>query len=581
MSLTSNFDYCIELSLDVTKTIFHLAFKNEKLFPHNIGPLQRTFAGHAATVYVTALDDMDRPADLSFQDDKHILFSIPFDVSVSIPDAPDPALAKLTISATAQIPGRLDSWTESGSDVLGITFADVTPDSVTITNLTGLPAIDPAEIARSIHAKYDTLQHTYTLGADVLNLYDGTRDTGLSPPDPGNPPITCAVETPGGGTQEYLKVDAPIWVDVPQALNFTSFGHLDFHRPLTQTDTTITVDMTSEPAQAGLATAVVFDQTGSIADLVAANLKPLAVQAISGFGVITEPAFSTAAATQLLQQEVAAYVQPLRYDVYTPQSGDPTVTLSTPVGFLLAGPGVLAILMNRRSGTAADDSPPDDFLGAAQLALAVGRDKVIERSDDVIAKRFPGVNNGGAEIHTSSGDATLHTCHATPEDDGDHGEHPGHLWVSGDATVHIPCWPDPDVSFEGPVFVDASEVDTDKGCTLKLQPRAGHFDVDESCCSVLLDLLIPVVGWVMLIVVEVMINDVGGQLASSVAAGEGQAVQPFPPVVFSIAEVTACLTGLTISHGGFVFPGKVDIRRLGTSFQDRQSQGGLPGPDNP
>lgn len=581
MSLTSNFDYCIELDLDVVKQIFHLAFKNEQLFAHNIGPLSRTFAGHAATLNIAVLDDDSRPADLSLQDDKHILFAIPFDVMVSIPDAPDPSLSMLTISATAQIPGRLDSWTENGTDVLGVTFSDVTPAAVGIANLTGLPTIDATAILASIHSKYDTLQHRYTLGDDILNLYDGTRDVTLQPTDPGNPPITASVATPGGGAQEYLNVSAPIWVSVPEALGYTSFGDLVFYRPVTQTDTTVTVDMTAEPTDPSLKTVVQLDNTGPAATIVAQDLQPLAVNALHGYGAITEPAFTPAAATAMLQQEIANYIQPLHYDVYTPQSGDPSVTLSTPVGFLLPPDGVLAVLMNRRTGTAADDTAPDNFLGTNALALAVGRDKVIERSDAVIAARFPGVNNGGAPIHTSSGDATLKHCHAAPENDGDHGASPGHLWVTGDATVHIPCWPDPDVSFEGPVFVDASRVDTAAGCTLQLQPRAGHFDVDESCCAVLLDLLIPVVGWIMLVVVEATINSVGGELATDVANGEHQAIQPFPPEVFSIAQVTACLTGMTITSGGFVFPGVVDVRRLGTSFQDRLAQHLLPRPDYP
>ena len=32
MSLTSNFDYCVELALGPVKAIFHLALKNEELF---------------------------------------------------------------------------------------------------------------------------------------------------------------------------------------------------------------------------------------------------------------------------------------------------------------------------------------------------------------------------------------------------------------------------------------------------------------------------------------------------------------------------------------------------------------------
>ena len=590
MSITSNFDFCIELGLESVKQIFHLALKNEHLFPHTLGPFTRTLSGHDATVNVSVLDDNDRPANLSFQDPKHLLFDIPFDIHVEIPSAPDPSLSMLTISATANVPGRLDSWSDSSSGnpnpVLGVSFSDITPAAVGISSLTGVPSIGVANMLSAIHSKYDALPHVYTQpsaygGINKLNLYDGTRDTTLLPPLPGNPQITATLNP--HGTDQYLHVSSPISVHIPGpgGFNYDSFGHLDFNRLVTTTDTTVTVDMATEPTDPTLKTVVVLDNTAYPHDLVVAQIQPQAVGAISGFGSITEPAFTSVAARALLQQEIANYLQPLSYAVYSPQSGDPTQPLATPVGFLLVATGALAILLNRRTGTVADDVAPDDFLSGDQLALAVSAQKVIERSDAVIRERFPGVNNGGAEIHTKSGDATLKHCHAAPEDSGQHGDSPGHLWVTGDATVHIPCWPDPDVSFEGPVYIDATRVDTADGCTLDLQPRAGKFNVSESCCDVLLDLLIPVVGWIMLVVIEGTINSVGGELATDVANQEAKSITPFPPVVLGIAQVSGCLTGLNITGQGFIFPGEVKIRRLGTSFDDRKQENGLPRPGQP
>ena len=75
MSLTANFDYCIELGIDQVREIFHLAFKSEDRYPHNVGPLIRTFSGRDMTVNVRVHDDEDRAAELTFQDEKHMLFS--------------------------------------------------------------------------------------------------------------------------------------------------------------------------------------------------------------------------------------------------------------------------------------------------------------------------------------------------------------------------------------------------------------------------------------------------------------------------------------------------------------------------
>ena len=91
MSLTANFDYCVQLGLAPVKTIFHLALKNEQLFPHNVGPFTRTLSGRTLTLRVRLIDDETDFADLEFADAKHIRFMLPFELTVQTPDSPDPA----------------------------------------------------------------------------------------------------------------------------------------------------------------------------------------------------------------------------------------------------------------------------------------------------------------------------------------------------------------------------------------------------------------------------------------------------------------------------------------------------------
>lgn len=591
MSNTSNFDYCVQTSLGVVREIFHLAFKQESLFPHNIPPVTRTIGGHPATVEVVVLDDETRPADVDFADDKHLRFRLPNNITVQIPDAPDPALSRITLESTAVFAGRLDSWPDdSGEPVLGVTFDDVTAAGVSVEDLAGLPTVGAAEMTATIHSRYSArgFTHRYTApapgGSAVLNLYDGTRDPSLLPPHPSTAQITATLESPGG--IEHIKVVAPIHVDVPTGVggyHYISFGDLTFWRAVTRTDTTVTVTMGTEPADAALKTQVHLDNTGPGQSTVVSMLQPLAVNAISGFGTITEPAYSVSAAEATIAAEIAAYLVTRKFGLYTPRSPEPDVILSTPIGFLLVATGTLAILMTRRHGTAADDVAPDDFRGTRDVALAAGRELVIEKSDAIIAARFPGINGGGGyEFHREQGDATLKTCHAAPENDGAHDAHPGHLWVTGEAEVHIDCWPDPDVTFSGPVYIDATpHPDDPAGCWLELQPRAGEFDVGESCCDVLLDILIPVVGWIMLAVVESLIDEVGGQIAEETATAETQLVQALPKVVIGIAEITCCLETIVVSDQGFVFPGNLAVRREGRSFDDLHDTDSLPRPDRP
>jgi hypothetical protein len=577
MSLTSNFDYCVELGIGPVKSIFHLAFKSEERFPHNIGPVSRDFSGQTMSISVRVMDDETDAADLSFFDDKHITFSFPFELTAEIPDAPDPALGRVTLKVRTEVPALLSSWSENGEDVLGLDFAGILAADVNITNLEGLPILSVGNFQAAVHTRYVAMpKHIFDYAGNTLLLYDGSRDPGLVPPNAATPFEITVVLEDHGGTQ-YLKVTAPIYVAVPSAFDYKSYGRLIFWRKVVSVDNTVTVNMAAEPSEAALKTVVELDTPSVALVPIIAALTPLAVGAVSGFGTIVEPAFSDAGARALLQNEIAAYLQPLRFPVYTPRSGDPAIPLTTPVGFLLPADGVLAILMNQRGGSAAG-SVPDNFLGAHDVALAVSRARFLEFVDEAIKNEFPGLDAGGFEVHNAEGDATLKSLSVDPSDPGEHDQTRGHLWTTGEAEVHIDCWPDPDVSFAGPIFLNPLVTETGEECSMKIQAQAGDFDFDESCCDVFLDLIIPIVGWIMLAVVESTIDDVGGELADEIADEQGKKINAIPPVVNGIAEVQACLLDVLVQRQGVVMPGKLRVRRLGTSFEDLAEGGGLPRP---
>jgi hypothetical protein len=270
--------------------------------------------------------------------------------------------------------------------------------------------------------------------------------------------------------------------------------------------------------------------------------------------------------------------------MYSPESGDPDEPLSTPVGFLLVSDEVMAILMNRRTGNAADDHAPDDFLSSNELALGIGRAKVDDFIEQAVDNAFSGLSRtngsytGSHRLETEEGDATLKELTVTPSNPGTHDESEGHLWITGYAEVHIDCWPDPDAEFEGPVFIEATRVEGEQGCELDIEGRAGDFDIDQSCCDVLIDWLIIIVGWIMFFVIESTIDAVGGELAATIAAEQGEQIQAIPPVVRGIAEVTACLNDVNVTSDGFILPGDITIRRLGRSYEDLEEDSDLPRP---
>lgn len=578
MSLTANFDYCVQLGLVPVKTIFHLALKNEELFQHNVGPFTRTFSGRTLTVSARLLDDETDPADLEFADEKHLRFMLPFELTVLTPDAPDPALSRVTLKATCTLPGALANWPVEGVDQLGVDFAAVTAADVTVPAVSGLPALDAARFLAAIHTKYVALpSRTFTLGDNVLVIYDGNRDPLLVPANAAVPSeIQTAIEANDG--KQYLKVTLPLHATVPSALNFAHFGHATFWREIVMGDATVSVNMATEPTAAALATTIDFEGDPLFESTVVAALLPLLKTQLAGFGTLTEPWFTEASAKTLLAAEIATYASTRRFPVYTPKSGDPAVPLSTPVGFLIPAAGVLAVLMNRRDASVADFAP-DAFLGTHQVALAVGRAALDEMIQRAMNEQFPGVNTeGGSEVSTDEGTATLYTLSVTPSDAGEHGQSEGHLWASGYAEVHIDCWPDPDVTFDGPIFLRAVLTETDESCSMEVKPEMGEFDAGQSCCDVFVDILIPVVGIVMLIVIESMIDKVGGELAADFAGQQARNIEAIPPFVAGVAELQACLESVTTSSQGLVFPGKLRIRREGRSFEDLSESGDLPRP---
>ena len=741
MSLTGNFDYCVQMGIQQVREIFHLAFKSEDRYPHNIGPIEHPLPGERVVmVNVRVHDDESRPAELHFEDLKHMRFSFPFDLTVETEDAPDPELSRVTMQVRVEVLGLLTAWDEEGEDVLGISFEGIVPAQVDIIELEGLPTIDinninnaihnkydevphvyndaasgstliiyddardgtltppnhampadivavlenhggtdylkvtlplhvsinlpggsvynsygtivfwrtfeqtdtlitvnmsiepadsalatqvnldnvtdqkaaeTAEIRAAIHDKYDTAPtHTYSIGGNTLTVYNGNADATLYPPNANVPStIEAALET--HGSVEYLRVQLPIHASVPLALGFQSYGHIIFYREVQRPNTTeLRINFANTPADPALATDIVFTSpdpgglvemnllpftsttiaafgtvTGPSFGVVLQSIRAQAVTAINNFGIITEPAISESAARTMLQEEIAAYLVSRRYPMYSPKSGDETEPLFSPVGFLLIEHDVLAVMMNRRFGTPADDEVPDHFLGASDFALATSRAKIFEYVDDTVDELFPGLDGSGGSysgshyVETDDGDATLKSLNISLADPGQHDVSEGHFWITGEAEVHIDCWPDPDVDFDGPVFLDSTTgVDADGNCTFNIDARPGDFDVDQSCCSCIINWLIPIVGPIMHFVIENTVEDVGGELIDDYVEGQARHMNAIPPVVNGIAEIIPCLTDALLQSGGLILPGTMTVRRLGRSFEDLEAERDTPRP---
>ncbi|MCK6528607.1 hypothetical protein L6R50_13975 [Myxococcota bacterium] len=463
----------------------------------------------------------------------------------------------------------------------------------TLVLLDEIPAVDAEVFEAAFHQAYldGVFPHQHSTGLGTITFYDGTADPSLTPAHPLSAEITTELLVEG--TVTYLRVRIPCHVSAA----LSSFGVLRFDRVVNVTPTTVSVDFGAAPGAAGHET--VFQMEVSYLDGVLAaftgtveialdsvgpqsgpnpsgTLTTAIAQAAdafaAAFGDVAQAAPSEARARELIAEEVANYLRQQHFPLYTPDPGENDAVLTSPVGKLLVAEEVLAIQLTPRVGE--PDEVPESFVGANRMALAVGLARVNELIQQQIAETFP-------DLHTEQGDRIeevtdrkvwLRSLSVSPAD--------GHFDVSGSASVEIDCWWDPDVEFSGPVYLVATTgVDEDGNCTLQVDPEPGDFDLDQSCCDILIQIFIPVVGWIMAAVITSALDAVGTEVFDSTAGTAAQVVEALPPVVIGIAAVESCLVDVRVQANGMVFPGKIEVERVDRSFEElaeerRQPSGG-------
>jgi hypothetical protein len=491
-------------------------------------------------------------------------------------------------------------------DAFILKLAEVPPSSdsahQTTVNLVNLEAVDAQPFIDALHVAYahQVFAHSYTsLGGTVL-LYDGDLDTSLVPQHPSAAEIDATLEYDGAIL--WLHVQIPCYATHTSGIS--SFGHLHFHRRVEITTTQIIVHFEEGPnlslyperaARFELPDSAILEsalngQYVRNVDVVLAGIGPqhapnpasALIEAIArafdefvaAFGDVAHAAPSEDRARELVRQYVAEYFHDRKFPVYTPDPGENEVALSAPVGRLLVADEILAIQLNRRAGTT--EGPPEPFLGSNRLALAAGKEYVMERTLDVLGQRFPGLttkhSNGLSGRHRvteiTDRKVWLEKLHVSLEN--------GYFKVWGSCEVQVDCWWDPDVSFSGPVTLAVTVIESEEGCALEVEGVAGDFDVSQSSCDILLYVIIPIVGWIVGAVIAGTIAATADGVIDTVAEATGDSTEALPPVVWGIAEVWTCLRDIVIRSDGLVLTGDVRVRRVDRSFEDLEGDRRLP-----
>jgi hypothetical protein len=116
----------------------------------------------------------------------------------------------------------------------------------------------------------------------------------------------------------------------------------------------------------------------------------------------------------------------------------------------------------------------DAFADGSPFAVAVDAEKCNSIVQPVIDAE------NGKHRNIRGHDVEVHDISATLSDPGEHGVTTGHLWLAGQATIHIDCWPDSHISFSGPITLSP---DKQTDGTYRFKPIAGQFAADDPCCA--------------------------------------------------------------------------------------------------
>ena len=175
----------------------------------------------------------------------------------------------------------------------------------------------------------------------------------------------------------------------------------------------------------------------------------------------------------MIADRLIAFASNLRIPAFTPQPPanstdiDLTTFVPTTINQL-----VLALqLVKLSDGTVCDT--PTVFAQTTGFALAISASEAMNLIGPIAT------NNLG-DRHVDGYDITLNHLNIVLADPGEHNQEKGHLWASGDFDVHVDCWPNPNITFSGPIFL-TPQMASDG--TVTFTSQAGNFTSSDACCS--------------------------------------------------------------------------------------------------
>lgn len=476
MSLTSCYRYILELPVATLNEVLQAALSQSDSAGIAISQHWEnvSIGSYTATIDATPADRSLYPSTLTLTStDLGLILHLQLNLEVRINELPQ--LDAITYHLSFDFPGHFFKDTET-PPVLLMNFPSVTVDDLNLVVMGGQIQLTPDLVEQKIHAMYaanPSFAHNvqyivaWPPGPDTTVLV--TTDIYDDPPGPGSrgtitaqvPDATHVIVVMPGhfsikglANPVYINTDMTVSVSIPVE---QGDGYIRIKLSAVQ-DSDVTISFASSSIYDFFAKPV-------LASNIASKLRSLGDQ---------DQTFpSDGQIRDMISERLVLFAHNLSIPVFTPQPPDDaaSIDLTTFTPTTIDQQALALQLAALEDGTPCD--VPTVFVQPTGFALAIS---VVEANQMLSSITQNNLGNRTVDGY----DITINSLSAVLSDPGEHGVVEGHLWIEGEFTVHIACWPDPDISFHGPVFL-TPVMNTDG--TVVFTAQAGNFDADQPCCA--------------------------------------------------------------------------------------------------
>lgn len=477
MSLTSCYKYILELPVATLTDSLNAALSQSDSAGIKISQNWKNvpIGSYTANVSVKPADMTAHPSSMSLPPtDLAVVLHMQMELDVQINELPQ--VGTIIYQLQFDLPGVFTKDSSVPPKLL-INFPSVTSSSLNLVVSGGDITLTPDLIAPRIHAMFAAnpglghdVEHNVAWppgpDATVLVTTDIYDDQIGSPGYRGS----ITVQVPD---QNHVVIVMPGHFKI-QGLAVNFYINTDMTVNVTvgveRTDGSIKLKLsqiTGSDVAVTFASSSIYDIAAKpmLANQIASRLKSLGDQG--------QDFPSSALVNGMIADRLVTFASALQIPMFTPNPPtDPSqIDLTTFVPTTVNQQALALQLEPVGDGTPCDT--PDVFTQSTGFAIAISA-----KESNVLIQPITQANLGDRNV--DGHDITMNNLNATLSDPGEHGQTKGHLWISGDFDVHVDCWPDPNITFSGPVFL-TPQMNPDG--TVIFTAQAGNFSSSDACCA--------------------------------------------------------------------------------------------------